>query len=597
MDRNTIIAVVLSVIVITVGMTIQTAFFAPEPVTTQTVETVTPTTGEATTASTNALPTQSVGSITAIGKEGDNASFVVENKVMQITFDPKGASVSSIKLKQHLDNGSPVEVLFRDEESPNAFLLYAGDNHANPITDVFNYTIEDLGSITRVSFTRDYEMASTKQKFSITKQYAVSKNSEYLFQIAVGLKTPDGSTVPLNINDYVYSLGVEPQVGPSFKVLSGNYDYRHLYYKDSDKKGKTLMKLNKGQFSTTNSFDWAAVASKYFAIMAIPVSADVPYKLVATEQTGLEGVPQEDRILVSRPVTGSSDFTDIYSIYCGPQITSALNSYDIAKDNVFGLTDLHLNKILDSSSWLGWLEIILKVILGLFYRIIPNYGVAIILLTILIKLILQPISKKGMDSTAKMSALMQELQTRYKDDPEALNQAMAKLYKNEGINPMGSCLPMLIQFPIFIALYGLLNKHFELRGAMFIPGWIPDLSIPDTVFTLSFNLPFLGPEIHILPILYTASMIFSMKITQGTSTQAAGQQAGMMKFMTYGMPLIFFFVLYNAPSGLLLYWSVMNFISIIQQVMVNKKKKGQFEKEIEAENAAKQTQFPRKKKK
>ena len=160
---------------------------------------------------------------------------------------------------------------------------------------------------------------------------------------------------------------------------------------------------------------------------------------------------------------------------------------------------------------------------------------------------------------------------------------------------MGSCLPMLIQFPIFIALYGLLSTHYELRGAMFIPGWIPDLSVPDNVATLPFSIPFLGNGIHLLPIIYTASMIFSMKITQTTNTQSA--QQSMMKFMTYGMPIIFFFILYNAPSGLLLYWTVMNFISILQQVYVNKKKTHKYAEEIQAREEAKINKYkPRKRK-
>ena len=235
---------------------------------------------------------------------------------------------------------------------------------------------------------------------------------------------------------------------------------------------------------------------------------------------------------------------------------------------------LQLEAALDSSTWLGWLETILKEILNFFYRLIPNYGVGIILLTFLLKLLLHPITKKGMESTAKMTALtpkMDEIKARWPDNPTKQNEEMAELYKKEKINPMGGCLPMLLQFPILIGFYGLLNKHFELRGAMFIPGWIPDLSRPDVVATLPFSLPFVGNELHLLPIFYTVSMIFSMKITQSGSAGASGQQ-GMMKMMTYGMPIMFFFVLYNAPSGLILYWSVMNIISIVQQLHTNKKK-------------------------
>jgi YidC/Oxa1 family membrane protein insertase len=188
-----------------------------------------------------------------------------------------------------------------------------------------------------------------------------------------------------------------------------------------------------------------------------------------------------------------------------------------------------------------------------------------------------------------MSALgpkMEEIKTKYPNNPQKQNELMADLYKKEKINPMGGCLPMLIQFPILIAFFGLLNKHFELRGAMFIPGWIPDLSQPDTVFTFGFNIPFLGNQLHLLPIIYTVSMIYSMKITQNSST--GGSSAGMMKFMTYGMPIIFFFMLYNSPSGLMLYWTVMNAISIVQQIITNSKQK----KQKEAEKKTNVSKFP-----
>ena len=168
--------------------------------------------------------------------------------------------------------------------------------------------------------------------------------------------------------------------------------------------------------------------------------------------------------------------------------------------------------------------------------------------------------------------------------PQIFKEELAKLYQEEKINPISSCLPMLLQFPIFIALYGLLNKNFDLRGAMFIPGWIPDLSLPDTVATLPFNIPLLGNSIHLLPIIYTVSMIFSMKITQTTTTQG---QKGMMWFMTYGMPIMFFFVMYNAPSGLLVYWTITNFISILQQLRTNKKKGKVYSEEIKAKEEAK----------
>lgn len=582
MDRNTIIAIILSVIVITVGMTVQTVFFPME----NTMVTTTETEETIEVESVTDIITQPVVSKNQVT---DTSPFVVETDAMSVTFDPYGASVSSIKMKKHLDaSKEPVEILLKDSTKGNAFLMYQSNDTSKPITEAFSHSIEERGDLILVNFSQVFEQNG--REYEIVKKYALAKSEEYLFQIAITLNSLDGNALPFT----VYTLGVEPQVGPEFESLNGNYDYRRMYYKLSDKNSKKNVSFKNGVATVNDSISWAALAGKYFTIIGIPTSG-VDYTVKFTQSTAEK---QQNSFYLTRNGVNSSSVTDVYSFYCGPKLTKYLNMYDIANDNTFDITNLHLAKVMDSSTWLGWLETILKWVLTLIYRFIPNYGVAIIILTLLIKLMLQPISKKGMESTAKMSALnpkLEELKTKYADDPNALNAAMEKLYKEEGINPMGSCLPMFIQFPVFIALYGLLNNHFELRGAMFIPGWIPDLSIPDTVFTLGFNLPLIGNQIHLLPIIYTVSMIFSMKITQTGTTDAS--QAGMMKFMTYGMPLIFFFMLYNAPSGLLVYWTVTNAISIIQQVYVNSKKKKQFEEEIKAKEESKNLKFKSKKRK
>ncbi len=583
MDRNTIIAIILSVIVITVGMTVQTVFF---PMENSIVETETTTEETISVESVNSIITEPVVSKNQVT---DTSPFTIETDALTVTFDPYGASVSSIKMKKHLDTSKqPVEILLKDGNSGNAFLMYQSNDTTNPITEAFSHSIEERDHLILVIFSQVFEQNG--REYEIIKKYAFAKNEEYLFQIAVSLNSLDGKELPFT----VYTIGVEPQVGPEFESLNGNYDYRRMYYKLSDKSGKKNVSFKNGVATVNEDISWAALASKYFTIIGIPASG-ADYSIKFTQNN--EG-KQENSFFLTRNGISSSSVTDVYSFYCGPKLTSYLNKYDIANDNTFKITNLNLAKVMDTSTWLGWLETVLKWVLTLIYKFIPNYGVAIIILTLLIKLMLQPISKKGMESTAKMSALnpkLEELKAKYADDPNALNAAMAKLYKEEGINPMGSCLPMLIQFPVFIALYGLLNNHFELRGAMFIPGWIPDLSIPDTVFTLGFNLPLIGNQIHLLPIIYTVSMIFSMKITQTGTTDAS--QAGMMKFMTYGMPLIFFFVLYNAPSGLLVYWTVTNAISIIQQVYVNSKKKKQFEAEMIERNTSKNVKFKGKKRK
>ena len=589
MDRNTIIAIVLSVIVITVGMGIQTAFFTPEmaiPAEEAAIES----------AGDGVLPSASGADISPAGTDPDPSPFEVEAGSYIITFDPRGASVSSIKLSEHYDNGEPVELLFRDPDDENAFMLYAGGNQSDPIDAVFSHT-ETVSSegIHIISFTRDFT-SSDGSPFTITKQYAVPDNGEYMIQLAVTFSTPDGSPIPLNLDNEMYSISVGPQIGPAFESMSSNYDYRRVSVRYDDK-NRSEARFSDGIFVSDEdeTVDWISLAGKYFAFILIPETDGTISSAEAIQTTNETGVPQEDIIYLNRAATSESSVRDMYSLYAGPKVKSSLSIYDDG-ESVFNSRDHELTQIIDGS-WLTWLENILNWILQLFYKVIPNYGVAIILLTILIKLLLQPLAKRGMDSTAKMSALtpkINEIKEKYPDDPEAQNAAMAKLYKEEKINPMGSCLPMLIQFPIFIALYGLLNTNFDLRGSMFIPGWIPDLSIPDTIFTLPFSLPFLGSQIHLLPILYCISMIFSMKITQSGSQ--AGAQQGMMAFMTYGMPIIFFFIMYNAPSGLRLYWSTVNVISIGQQIFVNRKKKGIYAEEIAERDAEKQAKKEAKRK-
>jgi YidC/Oxa1 family membrane protein insertase len=156
-----------------------------------------------------------------------------------------------------------------------------------------------------------------------------------------------------------------------------------------------------------------------------------------------------------------------------------------------------------------------------------------------------------------------------------MNLEMSALYKKEGYNPLSGCLPMVIQMPIFFAMYNLFNTHFDLRGALFIPGWIPDLSLPEAVYTFaSFRVPILGwTAVRLLPFLYVGSQLIYGKVTQTPDQQGNAQ----MKMMMYVMPVMFFFILYDVPSGLLVYWIMSNMLTLVQQLTINKyiaKKKG-----------------------
>jgi len=201
-------------------------------------------------------------------------------------------------------------------------------------------------------------------------------------------------------------------------------------------------------------------------------------------------------------------------------------------------------------------------ILTFFHRIIPNWGVAIILLTILLKIIFFPLTRlslRTMKTMQKLQPYLKDLSKKYKDNPKAMQQEMFGIYRQYHINPMAGCLPMLVQIPIFISIFLMLKTAIVLRGAPFCL-WISDLSLPDALFTLNFS----GRDIaiNILPFLMGLTTLFQQKLSSASSTGVAAQQ---QKMMTFLMPVMLTVFLYNLPSGLMLYWTVTNLFSILEQ--------------------------------
>jgi YidC/Oxa1 family membrane protein insertase len=205
------------------------------------------------------------------------------------------------------------------------------------------------------------------------------------------------------------------------------------------------------------------------------------------------------------------------------------------------------------------------------YNLTHSWGISVILLAVFLNILLFPLTLKSFKSMQKMQALhpqMEKLKAQNKDNPQRLNKEMMELYRKHKINPFGGCLPLLLQMPIFFALYQALIKSIELRGSGFL--WIKDLSMPDAV-KIPVALPILGNSINILPIL----MIIATIIQQNLSTKSMGtavteeqkQQQRMMMFM---MPVMFGLIFYNMPSGLVLYWLVNTVLTVLEQFVIFK---------------------------
>jgi YidC/Oxa1 family membrane protein insertase len=498
-------------------------------------------------------------------------NVVLETDLLQATFSTKGAVLRSLKLKEHRDKDGFVDMVKTGTADDGAFTLAFGGADAKPLDTVFRVRKKDANTL---EFFREFQISGYENStFRLTKSFSV-RPGEYLILMDVTLENIDNPNqfLPLNFNNIAYTVGYGPQTGPDFQKLDGQHDYRKFYYyaegkrKDQDVKAGNEKELE----GKTN---WVGIVGKYFALLAAPVYSDFQ---VTLSSRPMQGISHSSMIFISKPVIKSSKNTDSYRFYAGPKIPRDLARYNDKAKNGFGIQNMQFDEALDSNIFLGWLENILKFLLRVFYGIIPNWGVAIILVTVAVKVVTFPLTQKSYKSTSRMQSLapkMEELKKKYKDNPAKMNQETADLYKREGINPMSGCLPMLLQIPIFFAMYGLFSNHFDLRGAAFLPPWITDLSAPESIWNFApFTLPIVGwSDLRLLPILFVATQLLSGTMMQTPGTGSNAQ----MKMMTYGIPVVFFFVLYDVPSGLLVYWIVMNALTIVQQMVINKMRKAQ----------------------
>lgn len=578
MEKNTIIAVILCVIVISAGYFVQAIFFPVEEPKPVQQEAVTPAPEEVAPEAADSTEPDQI-QVNTTPDTGSYQDVNVETDVFSAVLTTKGGAVKSIKLKGHAEKeGQNLEMIYRKESQMNAFELYFGDINGQPLSGAFAVNQFKQGKDTVVEFKKDVNLTvgnGNPVPVEIKKTYTF-KPDEFMIELAVEFTSKTGKAINFNSNGYAYSLGFGPQIGPQFTKLDNREDFRRYVTLNGDKK-KKMVKLTKSDMTkeVTGRTIWSAISGKYFAVIGI---TDATEYVISFSQLPVAGQENASRMFFSRPVVKSTNFIDTFKFYIGPKSSSELRRYDSADTNGFGMTKMELDRVLDSGAILGWLQAILKWLLISFHKLIPNYGVAIILLTIVVKIVLYPLTKKSFESSAKMSALspkMKEIQDKYKNNPQKLNAELAALYKREGVSPLSGCFPILLQMPIFFALYGLLNSFFELRGAGFLEPWIKDLSQPDSIWNFApTSILFIGSDIRLLPILMAVTQIISSKLMQPAgSSGGSSQQQSQMKMMTYAMPVIFLFVLYDVSSGLLLYWTMTNILSIGQQLYINHRQK------------------------
>ncbi|MDA8174176.1 MAG: membrane protein insertase YidC [Nitrospiraceae bacterium] len=364
---------------------------------------------------------------------------------------------------------------------------------------------------------------------SVTFDYSFGGiNIRRTYTFKAGVYTVGLTDQVIGVPDYTITLG------PAFGIYQAEprtHTGPVILY-DTTRKDIYAKNVEKGSITYTSDVKWIAQEDKYFCAALIPL-----YNSPVASASLINGKPVMS--LTSGPAAAGPIIRN-FTLYAGPKADRQLNA-----------AGHELNSIVD----FGIFSIIARPIFWLLKRIYSftgNYGWAIIVLTIIIRIPFIPLVMKAQKSMAKMQAIqprMNEIRQKYKKDPQRMQKEMMDLYKKHQVNPMGGCLPMLIQIPVFFALYKVLLVAIELRGAPFAL-WITDLSQHDPYY--------------VLPIFMGATMFLQQKMTP---TGGDPTQRKMMMFM----PLIFTVMFFKLASGLTLYWSVSNALSIAQQFYVNKK--------------------------
>ncbi len=468
----------------------------------------------------------------------------LETEHHSVLFSTEGASLLSIRLKDYLDqDGEPVELVQYDADDIRPFEVHFDRLRNIPHGDRTTYYVEEVTPNT-IRFWRDFE-DSKGNPFRFSKTY-VFQEDEFMFDLQLQVEPlSDYEDLYLNWDNVAYTLTWGPVLGP-ISVVRNRYNITTQGYYENGRFQKVFrgaggcsLRRGESKYSEISKFvNWVGVTNRYFFIGIVPEQKN--YIFAFDQRT-----PGKYFLGVSGPYHRGRGFDDTFQIYAGPKERKILRTYGYRFDTVM------------SGRILRPLVIFLEWMIRGFYDFTSSYGLSIILMTIVIKIILYPLTRKSFQSMRRMSSLqpkINEIREKYKNNPQQMNRETQALYRKEKVNPMGGCLPMLFQLPIFYALYTVLSSMIELRNESFL--WIKDLSMPDTVATLKFYVPMLGDNvarvtpINILPFVMTATTLLQSKLTSGDQSN---QQA---KMMTYLFPIVFFFIFWNMPSGLVLYWTI-----------------------------------------
>jgi len=482
----------------------------------------------------NPITPSAVTADTLISVEINN-SIILENEHAIYSFSNMGGVINSITLKDYTLPDSDELVQLIPPGNSLADIILKGKEKEEKLGKLafeFEYITEKEHQGIRF-FKKVDDKVVLEKRFLLTNDY----NLDFTF-ISEG---------------YISSTGYDILMDSGINDTEKNLKYKSSEYMilgqiDNKIEKSSLSKLKKTQIKE-GKIDWAVTKSKYFVFALMPEKRLNAYKMTAYSKNDSPALRLSTQNDLDR-----EDFQDNYQLYLGPDISENLKSYQIGLENIIQV-------------WkpLRPLSIYFLKFIQFLYKMIPNYGIAIVIFAILLKLIFSPLNHKMQVSSQRMQDLqpkIREIQKKYKSDPRQMNAEMGKLYKQEGVNPLGGCLPLLVQMPILFAIYPAFRYNVALRHSGFML-WLKDLSAPDPYY--------------ILPILMGVFMFIQSKLMQPPAQDLANmdekQRAALQsqKIMTYAMPVMMLFMFASMPSGLVLYWTVYNILAVAQQYFLKKK--------------------------
>lgn len=452
----------------------------------------------------------------------ETTDSVLSTNFIQARFNPQEAVIREVAFPQFIDS---------EKQKPIQIFSVTDASDATAYVEVYEKNeAKNMGAYSAETSASGFSASAEKDGLRVEKNFQFKER--YLGRLKLSFE---------NTGDTPKEVQYQLMAGSHFPArhsIDSQYIEANFFWKKGDEqnlKHIRSVKPDKTQDSV-GTLTWLAVKDRHFSVIIKPESADFSGRVTGLPEHRFRAGLVSPKFVLAPHSRLDYDF----GVYMGPNLIEELKPG--------GFDDL-VN--------FGKFDAIAKLFVGaleLLHKIFKNYGLSIIALTLLINLCLFPITRNSYMSMKRMQLIqpqMTKLREQYKNSPERLHKEMMDLYKRYKVNPFGGCLPMLIQMPIFVALYVAISKMVPMINSRFL--WVSDLSSPDKV-SLPLALPFIGDKIHVLPLIMMAGMVIQQKMTQIKVENQDPQIESQQKMMTIMMPIFFVFIFYSMPAALVLYW-------------------------------------------